>query len=296
MGLELRSHPRCTSFACITYPLPFGILQDAMIFHHERRLDRALYHLEGFKAERAAWRETGPHSYWTERDAERGKKVIWARVIKPPPVSLSLIAGDCIHNLRAALDNLAYELALANTEGSLPSRVADRSGFPIFHENPAEAKRPNSLERFNDMIGGIDPLAKTIIEGLQPYTRGDEFRSHPLWQLNKLESMDKHRLPHVVTLNNISALSFFDPEGIGTNEVKTLFGYFDSSAPIAEYPAFDSTGAEGNVHFTAAFDVCFSYGVPDLLVGESIVGTLEGFCRYITKEVFPPLQGFLTRH
>jgi hypothetical protein len=108
--------------------------------------------------------------------------------------------------------------------------------------------------------------------------------------------MDKHRLPHVVTLNNVSALTFFDPEGIGSNEVKTLFGYFDSNAPIAEYPAFDSTGAEVHVHFTAAFDVCFSHGVPDLLVGESIVGTLEGFCRYITNEVFPSLQALLTRH
>jgi hypothetical protein len=262
-----------------------------MIFHHERRLDRALYHLKNFKAERAAWRETGPHGFWTELDDERAKKVIWARVIKPPPVSLSLIAGDCIHNLRAALDHLAYELAVRHHGSSpLPDPFDRRSEFPIFGD------RKWTTSQHRNKIGCIHPRAQAIIKRLQPYNRGNRFRSHPLWQLNALEVMDKHRLPHVVTLNNVSALSFFDPEGIGTNQVETLSGYFDSSARIAEYPAFDSTGAEVHVHFTAAFDVCFSRGVPDLLMGKSIVGTLEGFCRYITNEVFQPLQEFLTRH
>jgi hypothetical protein len=266
-----------------------------MTFHHERRLDRALYHLESFKAERAAWREERPHRFWTEFDAKRGKKVIWAQVIKPPPASLSLIAGDCIHNLRAALNNLAFELALAKAKGPLPSKVADDSGFPIFHKDPVN--NPNSLKKFNDMTRGIDPLAKAVIEGLQPYKRGDRFRSDPLWQLNRLEAIDKHRLPHVITLNNLSALSFFEPNGIGIDEIEVALRYFDSSAPIAEYPAFDSTGAEVHVNFTAAFDVCFSKGVPDRLVSESIVATLEGFHRYIINEVLPPLvDPFLTGH
>lgn len=267
-----------------------------MIFHHERRLDRALYHLDSFKAELAAWRETGAHTVRTELEAESNEKVIWAQVIKPPPASLSLIAGDCIHNLRAALDNLAFGLALAKAQGPLPSEVEAASGFPIFSSDPAQANSPKPLQKFNDMIRCIDPRAKTIIEGLQPYKRADGFRTDPLWQLNKLESIDKHRLPHTVTLNNLSTLSFFDPEGIGLDEVEILWRYFDSSAPIARYPAFDSTGAEVHVHFTAAFDVCFSEGVPGPLLFVSIRDTLEGFHRYIVNKVLPPLTPFLTRH
>jgi len=267
-----------------------------MTFHHERRLDRALYHLESFKAERAAWREESPHRYWTEFDAESGKKVIWAQVLKPPPTSLSLIAGDCIHNLRASLDNLAFELALAGTEGPLSRKVEGASGFPIFHKDPTKDPNLGPLRRFKGMIEGIDERAKTIIEGLQPYHRANGFRSDRLWQLNALENIDKHRLPHAAILNNLSTLSFFEPAGITIEEIESLFAFFDESAPIAQYPAFDSTGAEVRVDFRAAFDVCFSKGVPDRLLGNSILGTLEGFHRYITTTVLPPLREFLTRY
>ena len=104
------------------------------------------------------------------------------------------------------------------------------------------------------MIRGIDERAQTVIKRLQPYKRGDAFRGDRLWQLNELENVDKHRLPHATTLNNLSTLSFFEPDGIGTDEIEVLFRYFDSSAPIAEYPAFDSSGAEVNVDFNAASD------------------------------------------
>jgi hypothetical protein len=264
-----------------------------MTFHRERRLDRALYHLESFKAERAAWREERPHRFWTEFDAASGKKVIWAQVLKPPPASLSLIAGDCIHNLRAALDNLAFELALAYTEGPLPPEVEGYSAFPIFHKDIAEY--PRSLKRFNDMTAGIDPIAVAEIKRLQPYNRGDWFFRDRLWQLNQLEVIDKHRLPHTTTLNNLSALSFFEPDGIGIEEIETLFTFFDESAPIAQYPAFDSTGTEVNVDFTAAFDVCFSEGVPGGLLGCSISSTLKSCHLHIVNKVLPMLSPFLLR-
>ncbi len=264
-----------------------------MTFHHERRLDRALYHLESLKAERDAWREERPHRFWTEFEVERSKKVIWAQVLKPPPASLSLIAGDCIHNLRAALDNLAFELALACAKGSLPPGVEGYSAFPIFHKDIA--KYPKSLKKFNVMTGSIDPLAVAEIKRLQPYHRGDWFFRDRLWQLNQLEVIDKHRLPHTTTLNNLSALSFFEPDGIGIEEIDTLFTFFDESAPIAQYPAFDSTGAEVNVDFTAAFDVCFSEGVPGGLLGSSISSTLKSCYLHIVNKVLPVLTPFLTR-
>jgi hypothetical protein len=263
---------------------------------HERRLDRALYHLESFKAERRAWLEEDPHRFRTELDAERGKNVIWAQVITPPPDSLSLIAGDCIHNLRASLDNLAFELALAYTKGPLPNEAEADSGFPIFSSDPAESSKSWPLKKFNDMIRCIDPLAKAEIERLQPYKRRDGFRRDRLWQLNKLESIDKHRLPHTATLNNLSTLSYFEPSGIGIEEIETLFAFFDHSAPIAEYPAFDSTGAEVRVDLKGTFDICFSQGVPNQFLGKSIAGTLEGFYRHIVSTVRPVLIPFLSRH
>jgi hypothetical protein len=184
-----------------------------MTFHYERRLDRALYHLKSLEAETAAWREEHPHRTWTELDAETGKKFLWAEIVKAPPASLGLIAGDCLHNLRNALDNLAFQLALAHKKGRLSNDIEGASGFPIFPTDPAKAKSPKPLEKFNNMTGGIAPLAKAEIEGLQPYKRGDRFCTDPLWQLNKLNVEDKHRLPHSTRLVHVSALAFFPPQG-----------------------------------------------------------------------------------
>ncbi len=55
-----------------------------------------------------------------------------SKVLKPPPTAeLSLIIGDCIHNVRSALDNLAFELTLAYKGAPLPSSVETSSQFPI---------------------------------------------------------------------------------------------------------------------------------------------------------------------
>ena len=110
-----------------------------MTFHHERRLDRALQHLESFETETAAWREEHPHRTWTELDADTGKKLLRAEIVKTPPASLGLIAGECLHNLRSALDNLAFQLVLAYKKGRLSSEIEGASGSPIFPTDPARA-------------------------------------------------------------------------------------------------------------------------------------------------------------
>src|SRR5215208_1885705 len=109
-----------------------------MTYHHQRRLDRALYHLENLLEELDAWRNENPYQTWSEPDVDSTKKLLWVEVLKPPPAAeLSPIIGDCIHNLRSALDNLAFELALAYQGAPLPSNIEGKSGFPTFlAENP----------------------------------------------------------------------------------------------------------------------------------------------------------------
>jgi hypothetical protein len=262
-----------------------------MTFHYERRLDRALYHLKSFEAETAAWREENPHRTWTELDDEVGKKFLWAEIVKSPPDKLGLIAGDCIHNLRAALDNLTFELAVSYRKGRLSSGIERNSGFPILSNDIAND--PKSLEEFNRRTGGIDPLAKAEIEALQPYKRGDRFRTDPLWQLNKLSNEDKHRLPHSTHFVHVSSLAFFPPESISIDEVEYLFNTFDSRAPIARYPAFDSTGAEVEMDFAASFDVCFDISAPKTLWLRSIPDALKVIHRHIVNKVLPRLVCFL---
>jgi hypothetical protein len=149
-----------------------------MTYHYERRLDRALYHLDSLEAEVDAWLEEGPYRTWTDFNPKRTRKLFWVEVLREPPAHLSLIIGDCLHNLRSALDNLVFELALAYQKGPLSSDIEGKSAFPILSNDIA--KDPESLRKFDNMTGGIDPLAKAEVEGLQPYKRGHESTSDSL--------------------------------------------------------------------------------------------------------------------
>jgi hypothetical protein len=44
--------------------------------------------------------------------------------LAPPDPDLGLIIGDCVHNLRACLDHLAFQLAILSKGGALDERGA----------------------------------------------------------------------------------------------------------------------------------------------------------------------------
>ena len=153
-----------------------------MVFHHERRLQRAIHHLEGLKAEAGAWAEECPYRTWANLDVDIRYKLTWLEATEQPPARLGLIVGDCVHNLRSSLDKLMLELAFVYKRGQVSKGVEGDSMFPIFATDIVDDSE--CLKRFNRMTRGIDPRAKTVIEGLQPYKRGDRFHYDPLWQLN----------------------------------------------------------------------------------------------------------------
>jgi hypothetical protein len=256
-----------------------------MTYHHQRRLDRALYHLESLEEELDAWLEEDSYQTWSEPDdVDSTKKLLWVEVLKPPPAAeLSVIIGDCIHNLRSALDNLAFELALAYQGAPLPSDIEGKSGFPIFlAENPA---------KLDDMLRGVHPDAKAIIEGLQPYSRWKRATNDPLWQLNKLAVEDKHRLPHI-TLFRLASLSLW-VQGFGADEIEPIFGPIENRAPIARYPAVDETGAEVDVQLTPNFSIAFGQRAPKQLRGMPVPHRLRHIHSHITEEVLRLLVPFL---
>ncbi len=119
---------------------------------------------------------------------------------KNPPVldpDTELILGDCVHNLRSALDHLAYQLVVLNKR--TPDR---RSNFPIF-DHPHRKRRKCWLRRVPLLVPGISPQANQIIENIQPYQKGDI--GHRLAELRELDNIDKHR--HLlITVQAVNAL------------------------------------------------------------------------------------------
>ena len=74
--------------------------------------DRAEHHLNLIEQRIQAFVNSDPYTVSVEGHPERG--FYQARLVHPkefPSTELSLMVGDCIHNMRSALDYVAWELA-----------------------------------------------------------------------------------------------------------------------------------------------------------------------------------------
>jgi hypothetical protein len=92
---------------------------------------------------------------------------------------IPMITGDAVHNLRSALDLLAWALYARRTKGK-----GTHIYFPIF-ETPKKYK--SGSERKVEGISEADIEAITL---LKPYKGGNDH----LWGLHELDITDKHRL------------------------------------------------------------------------------------------------------
>lgn len=131
-----------------------------------------------------------------------------------PPLEISGLVGDCVHNLRTVLDYLVWQMVISNP----PNKPKKRNMFPIC----------NSLGEFESQLKGnrllgVPDTAIEIIKQFQPF----DTPHHPLAFLNELDNADKHRDPHytiaVATDLDISYIrdgEVFLRTIIGNDEVK----------------------------------------------------------------------------
>lgn len=112
--------------------------------------------------------ETATRTFENIPDAE-----LYLSRIEPLPSRLAPAVGDVIHNARAALDHLAYQL--------VPSK---RTYFPIADD---AAKYSEKVRRD---LKGAAPEVLDLVRSIKPYKEGNLL----LWQLNSLDNVDKHQL------------------------------------------------------------------------------------------------------
>ena len=104
-------------------------------------------------------------------------------LLKRIPIIWGIRVGEFVHNLRSALDNIAWSLAITKD---------NQVEFPIFIENKKSYQR--KLEKLREDV-------RAEIEALQPYNRPDgEDRRTPLWVLHRMDNINKHRiiLPSII--------------------------------------------------------------------------------------------------
>jgi hypothetical protein len=144
---------------------------------------RAKFHLDQLESVVKDWIDSKPY---TVAHYDNFQKAIHVCRIqdKLTPELVPMLIGDFVCCLRAALDQLAWALAHLPPMRSFTEREERQIQFPIakVRDNIYEIKR-----------AFFPPAVASEIDTFQPYLRGNAFKDDPLWQLNELWTMDKHR-------------------------------------------------------------------------------------------------------
>lgn len=223
--------------------------------------------------------------------------VLRVHTTQEPPVELPLMAGDCMQNMRVALDQLAW--SLAGISGKEPP---GNTAFPIyltaddFHEKTKKG-RPAARSGLAK-IRTMPKEARAIIEELQPYHAEDP-ELHPLWILNKWSRIDRHRtLSIMFALNDYSDATvgrrsesgeFVPDPDMTAEEVLSSGAFYDG----AELFRFTLKEPEPNaaVHYEAS-PLYLSLGKAYVTTGVEVGQLLGDIHRHIEQDILPRFEKF----
>ncbi len=136
------------------------------------------------------------------------------RKVEPIDPSLPMMIGDCIHNLRSALDHVAFQLAVVNGKSS---GAAEKTMFPVCLAKSGDNGFNKRVER--TLKPFISSAALAEIEKLQPYKAYSVPNQADLWILHNLDIIDKHRLL-IIARDQFAATRFwYNIEGAGSGNV-----------------------------------------------------------------------------
>lgn len=158
------------------------------------KLKRAQKHLETIDDYLARYDGLNPTSMVCRLNADKTFYECTLQSLTPPFLDFGIAIGEFSYQVRSALDHIIY--ALAEFPDSLSERERDRAerstSFPI-------SLVPNDTfidSQLRYVRGLIRSDVRKIIDGVQPYTRGDrnQARMDPLALLDELNRVDKHRV------------------------------------------------------------------------------------------------------
>jgi hypothetical protein len=157
------------------------------------KIGRAHEHLDTLTSELSEWHRDDPYVVSSNSDANGSRYGFVVEIkAKPPLDRWSLIAGDCIHNLRSALDTALYALAVRENHGIDPAN-AGQLQFPICDTPEALAKQISQRR-----MTGLSPKAQVWIERAQPYNRSYVHKPPLIRLLAEFDNLNKHRMMNLV--------------------------------------------------------------------------------------------------
>ena len=167
------------------------------------KANRAKEHINSLHRLVDEFRASEPYSLTPEPAEKPGRLAYRLRFSKPVPVAVSTTVGDALHNLRAALESLAFEVARRSQGGALTADQEKASTFPI-------CESPEAFDAFFKGKKGLlyDSQARAALRSVQPFVNLEEahkvgvaldrsfeetFHWSELHRLDTLWNIDKHR-------------------------------------------------------------------------------------------------------
>jgi hypothetical protein len=234
-----------------------------------KRVERAKHHLDDLNHEIARFLDSKPYPITQEPDLERGGYLFRIHIKERIPDNIGLIFGDFVHNLRASLDNLIFELSGAPSAGWVRP-------FPVCSQRVEFKKIEPSLRL------QVSPQAFRIIERVQPFHATDA--SDPRTRLRLLSDFwneDKHRTTTPVVFANYfaSAAAYGDDPHDKTIGFEADFGDIYDGKVIGWV-------AGSNPDRNPYFPVHIRFHEEPLVLAES----LASFYEFVRDEVFGAFQ------
>jgi hypothetical protein len=149
------------------------------------RMRRAHEHLDVLQKKIIAFTDREPYAVVRQPKTQSGVEVFAFEMREQPPLELGVIVGDFFHNLRSALENLAWQIVLL--DGGTPD---EHTGFPV----------ASDLQGFKSQAGsklkGVDPARVAEIESVQPYPARNDAISRALETVHDFARIDRHQIIH----------------------------------------------------------------------------------------------------
>jgi hypothetical protein len=201
--------------------------------------------------------------------------------------------AEIFSHLRSSLDHLTCALAIANGNSEAPRGTQ----FPIFRDKAVfkaldKTGKPKQGSGLSQMRG-VGGRVQAIIQSLQPYKRGADATSHPLWILHDFAIIDKHRKPQITGAILTGGSANFGPMrgvDLSFDDFGVIVGAFKSGTEIARLHFTIRNPADYvvqmNVDFT--YDVAFNPKGPGK--GQLVVPTVRSLIDYLRTVVVSKLE------
>jgi hypothetical protein len=190
------------------------------------KIDRADEHYNALRSELKAFAEVQPYRPVSDHNADFTKH--WLSVEFDQPEDFAqwgLMFGDCVHNLRSALDHVVYEIAV-HESGTDPPPAWKTLMFPIMATESDFQK--NGERRIKTLS---DPV-KAFIKQQQPYSRSGPTDRTFMLRLHDSDIEDKHRRIRIVAMSFVVGQAFIQLEGGQLVGVERFDGPLLSGTPF----------------------------------------------------------------